>query len=567
MAQFRRFGGALVVLTTCAALVSAGAQSASAVAFVPISGAGSTSAQNAISAWSANVAAQGLMVNYSGTGSSDGRGQFRNATVDYAVSEVPYGLTDNGVVDPLPSRPFSYLPLVAGALAFPYHLTVGGRQITNLRLSGAVLTKIFTGNVTVWNDPAIQADNPGLPLPAEPITPVVRGDGSGTTETLTHWMSVQQPSMWNAYCAAASRATPCGATSFYPVTPGSDMATLSGSTGVAGYVAQPQNEGSITYVEATYGSQLALPMAKVLNAAGYYTAPTAGATSVSLLTAQVDSSLLANLDGAFTDPDPRAYPLPEISYLIMPTSTAAPFTTNKGPALSTFASYALCAGENQATLLGYAPLPQNLVQAGLSAIPSIPGAIKPTADAATCAATAATLIANTPQPQGCDQIGAVVCGSDALPTESISTELPPGSLVISVDGNPQVVLPSPVLDPSGALLRTSGSLSPLTVTDDRAGNPGWSVSAQVGDFSDGQGHGIAGLNLGWTPSVVDATTAQTVTVGAPVGPGEAGGLSVARTWASGIGLGTTHLGAGVELDVPTSTLAGTYTATLTVTAI
>ncbi len=218
-------------------------------------------------------------------------------------------------------------------------------------------------------------------------------------------------------------------------------------------------------------------------------------------------------------------------------------------------------------LLGYAPLPQNLVQAGLSAIPRIPHAITPTTDAATCAAPATDLIANTPQPQGCDQIGAVVCGSSVLPTESISTDLPPGSLVISVDGNSQVVLPSPVLDASGALLRTSGSLSPLTVTDDRAGNPGWSVSAQAGDFSDGQGHSIAGLNLGWTPSVIDAAGAQTVTVGAAVTPGAAGGLSVARTWASGLGLGTAHLGAAVELDVPTSTLAGTYTATLTVTAI
>jgi len=67
--------------------------------------------------------------------------------------------------------------------------------------------------------------------------------------------------------------------------------------------------------------------------------------------------------------------------------------------------------------------------------------------------------------------------------------------------------------------------------------------------------------------VIDAASAQTVTVGAPVAPGVAGGLSVARTWASGAGLGTAHLGAGLELDVPTSTLAGTYTATLTVTAI
>ena len=567
MAHLRRFGGALVVLTTCTALLTTAAPSASAVTGVPISGAGSTSAQNAILAWQAGVSSSGLFVSYSGTGSSDGRNQFKNGTVDFAVSDVPYGLTDNGVTDPPPTRPFSYLPVVAGALAFPYHLTVNGKQLSGLRLSGSTITKIFTGNVTVWNAPAIQADNPGMLLPAESITPVVRGDGSGTTETFTHWMATEQPSMWNAYCAAAGRVTPCGSTSFYPVVTGSNMVVKSLSTGVAGYVAQSQDEGSITYVESSYGAAQALPMAKVLNGAGYYIAPSSGAVSVSLLKAQVDSSLIANLDGAFTDADPRSYPLPEISYMIVPTSTEAPFTTAKGPTLGAFTAYGLCTGSNQAAALGYAPMPQNLVQAGLSVIPRIPGATAPTTSAATCAAAATALIANTPQPPGCDQLGAVVCGSSALPTESINTVLPPGSLVISVDSNPQVVLPSPVLDPSGALLRTSGSLSPLTVTDDRAGNPGWSISAQASDFSDGAGHSIAGLNLGWTPSVIDATAAQTVTVGAAVAPATAGGLSVARTWASGTGLGTTHLGAGVELDVPTSTLAGTYTATLTVTAI
>ncbi|HEV2343755.1 MAG TPA: substrate-binding domain-containing protein [Actinocrinis sp.] len=557
----------MVVLATCVALAGTAVSSASAVAAVPISGAGSTSAENAIITWSANAASLGLRVSYAGTGSSDGRNQFKNGTVDFAVSDLPYGLTDNGVTDTPPSRPFSYLPIVAGPVAFAYHLTVNGQRLTGLRLSGTTLAKIFTQAVTVWNDPAIQADNPGLTLPATAITPVVRADGSATTETFTHWMATEQPSLWNAYCAAAGRATPCAATSFYPGVPGTNMISVALSSGVAGYVAQPQNEGSITYVESTYAQAAALPVAKVLNAAGYYTAPSAGAVSVSLLTAQLDSSLTANLDGAFTDTDPRAYPLPQVSYLIVPTSTAAPFTVDKGATLGAFASYALCGGANEAQLLGYTPLPQNIVQADLNAIPRIPGAGAPTVGAATCAALATTLIANTPQPQPCDQLGAVVCGSSQLPTESIDTTLPPGSLVISVDANPQVVLPSPVLDPSGALLRTSGSLSPLTVTDNRAGDPGWSVSAQAGDFSDGMGHSIAGLNLGWTPSVIDATAAQTVTVGSPVAPGNGGGLSTARTWATATGLGTTHLGADVQLDVPTSTLAGTYTATLTVTAI
>ena len=41
------------------------------------------------------------------------------------------------------------MPLVAGGTAFMYNLTNGGKKITNLRLSGGVLTKIFTGVITI----------------------------------------------------------------------------------------------------------------------------------------------------------------------------------------------------------------------------------------------------------------------------------------------------------------------------------------------------------------------------------------------------------------------------------
>lgn len=159
-------------------------------------------------------------------------------------------------------------------------------------------------------------------------------------------------------------------------------------------------------------------------------------------------------------------------------------------------------------------------------------------------------------------------------SEDITTTVQAGALVISVD-NPHVTLPSPVLNADGDLLTTAGKINPVTLTDTRAGNPGWSVSGQVSDFSDVGTHAINGQNLGWTPNVVDKSTAQTVTAGSPVAaahgvaPGDAGtaGLKSSRSLATGTGLGTAHFGADLALNVPTSTVAGTYTATLTLTAI
>ena len=76
-----------------------------------------------------------LRVNYAGTGSSDGRNQFRNGTVDFAVSELPYGLKDGGVVDPPPSRKYAYMLIVAGATALMYNLNIGGKRVPAVRLT------------------------------------------------------------------------------------------------------------------------------------------------------------------------------------------------------------------------------------------------------------------------------------------------------------------------------------------------------------------------------------------------------------------------------------------------
>ncbi|MFF3558882.1 Ig-like domain repeat protein [Streptomyces sp. NPDC002574] len=159
-------------------------------------------------------------------------------------------------------------------------------------------------------------------------------------------------------------------------------------------------------------------------------------------------------------------------------------------------------------------------------------------------------------------------------SEDITTTVEAGALAISVD-NPHVTLPSPVLNANGDLLTTAGKINPVTLTDTRAGNPGWSASGQVTDFSDGGTHAINGQNLGWTPNVIDHSPAQSVTAGTAVDPAhgaeptDAGtaGLKSSRSLAIGTGLGTAHFGADLALNAPTSTVAGTYTATLTLTAI
>ncbi|WP_194906164.1 Ig-like domain-containing protein [Catenulispora rubra] len=163
-------------------------------------------------------------------------------------------------------------------------------------------------------------------------------------------------------------------------------------------------------------------------------------------------------------------------------------------------------------------------------------------------------------------------------TETITTTVDAGSLNISVPTG-QVTLPDPALNSTGTLFTTSGSLETVTVTDNRAGNPGWTASGLATAFSQTGGTAqISAENLGWTPGQPTGSAGQTLTIGPAVAPANGvpaadngtAGLSQSRTLvsaASGAGLGTAKIGASLALNVPTTTTAGTYQSTLTLTVI
>ncbi|GAA4468226.1 phosphate ABC transporter substrate-binding protein PstS [Phytohabitans houttuyneae] len=385
---------------------------------VPINGAGSTWSSNAIDNWRRNVA-RSITVNYNASGSTDGRNRYKQGTVDFGVSEIPYGMADRFAgTDPAPTRSYAYMPIVAGGTAFMYNLRIGGRRVTNLRLSGDVIAKIFTGVIKRWNDPAIVADNPGLTMPARSIVPVVRQDGSGTSAQFTLWMSKEHGSVWDAYCRKFNKPSPCGLTSQYPYRSNEGFIGQTGSNGVSGYVSQGNAEGSITYVEYSYAKNARFPVVKVLNQAGYYTEPTASNVAVALTKARINTNqssasyLTQILDDVYDFNDPRTYPLSSYSYMIIPVGAidVDTMTLDKGYTLSLFAYYFLCEGQQQADTLGYSPLPRNLVDAGVRQVHRIPGAEKRNLDAAGCnnptfRGGRNVLLDNAPRPLACDKKG------------------------------------------------------------------------------------------------------------------------------------------------------------------
>ena len=276
-------------------------------------------------------------------------------STDFAATDIPFQTNpqDGSAPESPTAGSYAYMPITAGGTVFMYNLKIDGQQVTNLRLSGENIAKIFTGVITNWDNPAIAADNPGLSLPNQSIVPVVRSDGAGSSYFLSSWMISQYPSLWNSYCSTAGRAPACGATSFWPTVPGSTMIAQNGDLGVSGYVSQGYANGAIGYVNYSYALEDHFPVAQMLNAAGYYTEPTPQNVAVSLLADQVDTTdvnnpalyLTQQLQGVYTDPDPRTYPLSEYGYLILPTKVEGQFTTDKGNTLGAFSYYAMCQGQ------------------------------------------------------------------------------------------------------------------------------------------------------------------------------------------------------------------------------
>ena len=230
-----------------------------------LNGAGSSAQQAAMQGWTAGFSKEqpDVTVNYDPVGSGGGREQFLSGGVDFAGSDS--ALSDD-----------------------------------ELNLAPATLAGIFSGTITTWNDPAIAADNPGAQLPSTAITPVHRGDKSGTTKNFTDYLSKAAESSWTA-----------GAVDEWP-TQGGEAAN--GTSGVISAV--QAGEGAIGYADESQAGDLGIAKIKV---GSDFVAPSAeGAAAVvegsQLISGRGDYDFAYEINRTTTNPD--EYPVVLVSYHI-----------------------------------------------------------------------------------------------------------------------------------------------------------------------------------------------------------------------------------------------------------
>jgi phosphate transport system substrate-binding protein len=300
-----------------------------------VTGAGATFPAPIYSKWASDYnKLTGVKVNYQSIGSGGGIKQIDSKTVDFGASDMP--LTD----EVLKQKGQMQFPTVIGGVV-PV-INVKGIEPGQLKLNGQVLGDIYLGKISKWNDPALKALNPSLPLPDAQIAQVRRADGSGTSFIFTNYLS-KVNAEWKASVGEGTAVN-------WPVGAGGK-----GNEGVAAFVNRLPN--SIGYVEYAYVKQNKMNYAVMQNSAGNFVAPDDLTFKAAAAGADWNKSFYQILTN---QPGKDSWPLTGATFILMHTVQDKPANATQ---VLKFFDWAYKSGNDAASALEYVPLPATVVTA------------------------------------------------------------------------------------------------------------------------------------------------------------------------------------------------------------
>jgi phosphate transport system substrate-binding protein len=263
-----------------------------------LAGAGSTAQEAAIRGWVAgfNDTYPDVVVSYDAVGSGGGREQFIAGAVQFAGSDAALSADELASAQERCSGDVAELPLYISPIAVVYN--VPGVDAPHVQLSAETVAKMFSGEITNWNDPAIAAENPGVDFPDLAVTPVHRSDDSGTTKNFTDYLEKASNGAW-AYEADGE----------WPISGGQSG---QGTQGLVDVVTAA--EGAIGYADASRAGELGTVALKVGEEYVPYSAEAAAAVVDASPAAEgaSDTQLTISIDRTTTAAG--AYPLVLVSY-------------------------------------------------------------------------------------------------------------------------------------------------------------------------------------------------------------------------------------------------------------
>jgi phosphate transport system substrate-binding protein len=302
----------------------------SAVAY-DLTGAGATSISNFLEKCKTSYqTATGDTVSYSGGGSGTGMTAINAGIKDVAFSDNENTTAPSTVI---------HIPAAVWPIGIGYNLNTPKSK--PLQFSAETLAKIFSGQITRWNDPAIVADNKlarqipvykgknadGTPkvasyrtvntsvsLPNRPITVIYRTGSSGTSFNFTSALNAFAPKVW----------TKAGNNSFVTSNP-TDISTRSGQfTGVAtsALVASVNSNtpDSISYNETGFiAASPRLQTASIINNAGKSVFPSSDSAIAAYAASKLDATK-GIVTWNYATTAPGAYPLTAATYAMVRTN-------------------------------------------------------------------------------------------------------------------------------------------------------------------------------------------------------------------------------------------------------
>src|SRR5919112_344475 len=328
-----------------------------------INGAGATFPFPLIDTWRVEYQSvnPSISINYQSIGSGGGVKQFTEKTVDFGASDAPLSQEE---IQALSSSTPVHIPETIGSVVAAYNIAGIDK---GLKLTGPLLSDIFLGKITKWDDARIKELNPGVPLPSADITVIHRSDGSGTTFIWTSYLSQVSPE-WNQTFGA-------GKSIQWTVGLGAQ-----GNEGVSSTIKSTPN--SIGYVELTYALTTDMDYASLMNREGNFVEPTLESTQAAAQAAIVmnntgtanstSSTSAISLPGGdqswthvtlLDPPGADSYPIASFSYLLLYKELSTNINSmEKAQALAQFVNWAITDGQQFASPLHYVPLPESVVQ-------------------------------------------------------------------------------------------------------------------------------------------------------------------------------------------------------------
>lgn len=300
---------------------------------IEVVGTGATFPAKVYAQWASDYAAQtGTLLSYKPAGSSAGVKAISQREVDFGATDVPLSN------DELEKRGlFQFPTLVGGVVPF---VNLPGIASGEMRMDAATLARIWTGEISRWNDPAIRSLNRSLPLPALPIQRVVRSDGSGTTSVFVEYLRLAAP-------REAAAIVPDGGRAKWP-------GTTLGAEGSSKLVELVRlTPGAIGYASSDYTLRGNLTAISLRSQRGEYVKAEvrtfrSAIVAGGLFKSGLEPSSLLNVDGV------GVWPIVTATYVLVPRS---PESLPRASRTLNFFYWSFLMGDRAVAGTGFAPLP------------------------------------------------------------------------------------------------------------------------------------------------------------------------------------------------------------------